>query len=155
MAQSKVIRAVTFNVPNTATGRNFIKNVRKYINRKRFSQVNARPRGGEYDRWGDGKPDDAKYFGVYLRESKAIGDEQFKQHNKDYLERRELQDKLVASENEVFRLDDELRRASACIDTNNLTNNDEKKYLERQLTAWQCATVAIVLLCGISVWYTG
>jgi hypothetical protein len=73
----KGIADVTFRVPNNAEGRGFIKLARKYINRERYSTVNARPRGPRSQFDYDTPRKGCKGFGVYLDESKVVRDERF------------------------------------------------------------------------------
>ncbi len=65
---SKSPAIVNFRVPNNATGRHWIDLARDYLNRDRFGELAARPRGPRNGHPGGTKRSDAVFLGVYLRE---------------------------------------------------------------------------------------
>ncbi|MBW2560010.1 MAG: hypothetical protein JRE40_04035 [Deltaproteobacteria bacterium] len=72
-ALTKAPPIVAFRVPNTKAGRHWIDRARTYVNRERFGQVLARPRGGTRGKYAHScQSHDAKAWGIYLRERPEV-----------------------------------------------------------------------------------
>lgn len=149
------IPLVAFRVPNTATGSIFLKLARKYVNRDRYSSVNARPRGNRSKHRYDSERKGCKSYGVYLMESDAIKQErraakrkQDKEHAAecDAIRKNatEAIDKVVRSG--VVRMSEQTERAQSWDREQSL----ERAGMLREINLWKLAA-GITFLIGIAV----
>jgi hypothetical protein len=157
---SKPVPLVNFRVPHTPEGLDWIDKARAYVNRDRFSNVTARPRGGTRVGYFDCARDDCKFFGIYLRERpeiEAARREREAKYTVSIYEHRQALEHANATNNRIFgqlqgaeeaqeAAETKAAEAVAALDYNEATSGETIGELERSRNRWIAGAVVGVLL---------
>lgn len=153
--EEKPLRAVAFRVPNNKRGQRFLREAREYVNRERFSAINARPRGGTRDSWGDYARDGCKWFGVYFRESERQRAEDRGHLIRNYVGRFDHERMIREYEGQAERNRERLDARYNGLQAEYLKRGGKLRDTARAVEHWQIATLAAFIVGAVIGYFAG